>query len=86
MGPMKQFLQGFPPGGRTASPAWSWRQPSGQPVFARAMAWLEARVSQRMECGDHWLPLLPRWTACGLLDPVAPRPRAANAAVGANYD
>ncbi|MDP6172005.1 MAG: flavin reductase, partial [Prochlorococcaceae cyanobacterium ETNP2_MAG_10] len=26
-----------------------------QPILPEALAWLEAKVQLRMECGDHWL-------------------------------
>jgi len=37
-------------------------------VLPEALAWLEATVSQRMECGDHWL-LYAQVSSGGLLDP-----------------
>jgi len=70
MGPMKQFLQRFPPGADRFAGLELESSPSGQPVLPEAMAWLEARVSQRMECGDHWL-LYAQVDHGGLLDPVA---------------
>jgi hypothetical protein len=54
-GPMKQFLQPFPPGADRFAGLELESTPAGQPVLPEALAWLEARVSQRMECGDHWL-------------------------------
>ncbi len=54
-GPMKQFLQPFPPGADRFAGLELECSPGGQPVLPEALAWLEARVSQRMECGDHWL-------------------------------
>ncbi|CAK6687145.1 Putative diflavin flavoprotein A 3 [Synechococcus sp. CBW1107] len=54
-GPMKQFLQPFPPGADRFAGLELESSPGGQPVLPEALAWLEARVSQRMECGDHWL-------------------------------
>ncbi|MEY4839638.1 MAG: hypothetical protein RLZZ374_546, partial [Cyanobacteriota bacterium] len=41
--------------------------PKGQPILADALAWLEARVTQRMECGDHWL-IVAEVTHGALLD------------------
>ena len=29
--------------------------PAEQPLLPDALAWLDGKVSQRMECGDHWL-------------------------------
>ena len=54
-GPMKHFLQPFPPGAdRFAGMACS-ASPAGQPLINDALAWLEVQVEQRMECGDHWI-------------------------------
>ena len=44
-------------------------RPGGQPVLPEALAWLEARVSQRMECGDHWL-IYAEVSNGALLDPA----------------
>ena len=54
-GPMKRFLQPFPPGADRLAGLELDATPGGQPLLPEALAWLEARVSQRMECGDHWL-------------------------------
>ena len=54
-GPMKRFLQPFPPGADRLDGLELDTTPSGQPLLPEALAWLEARVSQRMECGDHLL-------------------------------
>jgi flavorubredoxin/flavin reductase (DIM6/NTAB) family NADH-FMN oxidoreductase RutF len=54
-GPMKQFLKPFAPGADRFAGLELERSPGGQPVLPEALAWLEARVQQRMECGDHWL-------------------------------
>ncbi len=54
-GPMKRFLQPFPPGADRLAGLELETSPGGQPLLPEALAWLEARVSQRMECGDHWL-------------------------------
>jgi hypothetical protein len=54
-GTMKKFLQPFQPGAdRFAGLELEW-SPGGQPILPEALAWLEATVKQRMECGDHWL-------------------------------
>ncbi|WP_216900813.1 diflavin flavoprotein [Synechococcus sp. CCY 9618] len=69
-GPMKRFLQPFPPGTDRLAGLELETSPGGQPLLPEALAWLEARVSQRMECGDHWL--LYAEARCGdLLDAAA---------------
>jgi len=68
-GPMKQFLQPFTPGADRFSGLDLETSPAGQPVLPEALAWLEATVSQRMECGDHWL-LYAQVNQGGLLDPA----------------
>ncbi len=42
--------------------------PAGQPLLGEALAWLEARVSLRVVCGDHWL-LVAEVLAGRVLDP-----------------
>jgi flavorubredoxin/flavin reductase (DIM6/NTAB) family NADH-FMN oxidoreductase RutF len=69
-GPMKQFLQPFEPGADRFAGLQLEESPSGQPVLPEALAWLEATVSQRMECGDHWL-LYAHVSNGGLLDPLS---------------
>jgi flavin reductase (DIM6/NTAB) family NADH-FMN oxidoreductase RutF len=54
-GPMKQFLQPFAPGADRFAGLELEASPAGQPVLPEALAWLDCRVKQRMECGDHWL-------------------------------
>jgi flavin reductase (DIM6/NTAB) family NADH-FMN oxidoreductase RutF len=67
-GPMKQFLQPFPPGADRFAGMELEESPAGQPLLPEALAWLEATVTQRMECGDHWL-LYAQAESGGLLDP-----------------
>jgi len=67
-GPMKQFLKPFAPGADRFAGLELERSPGGQPILPEALAWLEARVQQRMECGDHWL-LYAQVDQGGLLDP-----------------
>jgi flavorubredoxin/flavin reductase (DIM6/NTAB) family NADH-FMN oxidoreductase RutF len=67
-GPMKQFLKPFAPGADRFAGLELETSPSGQPILPEALAWLEATVQQRMECGDHWL-LYARVEQGGLLDP-----------------
>ncbi|MFN5116927.1 MAG: flavin reductase, partial [Cyanobacteriota bacterium] len=69
-GPMKQFLKPFPPGADRFAGLDLERSPGGQPVLPEALAWLEATVQQRMECGDHWL-VYAQASAGGLLDAKA---------------
>jgi flavorubredoxin/flavin reductase (DIM6/NTAB) family NADH-FMN oxidoreductase RutF len=66
-GPMKQFLKPFAPGADRFAGLELERSPAGQPILPEALAWLEARVQQRMECGDHWL-LFAQVEQGGLLD------------------
>jgi flavin reductase (DIM6/NTAB) family NADH-FMN oxidoreductase RutF len=67
-GPMKRFLQPFPPGADRLAGLELETSPGGQPLLPEALAWLEARVSQRMECGDHWL-IYAEANSGDLLDP-----------------
>ena len=64
---MKQFLQPFAPGADRFAGLDLETSPGGQPVLPGALAWLEASVSARMECGDHWL-LYAQASAGGVLD------------------
>ena len=69
-GPMKQFLKPFAPGADRFAGLELEHSPGDQPILPEALAWLEARVQQRMECGDHWL-LYAQVEEGGLLDPEA---------------
>jgi hypothetical protein len=69
-GPMKQFLQAFAPGADRFAGLELDSSPGGQPVLPEALAWLEASVKQRMECGDHWL-IYAQVTSGALLDGAA---------------
>ncbi|MEB3307583.1 MAG: diflavin flavoprotein [Cyanobacteriota bacterium] len=69
-GPMKQFLQRFSPGSDRLAGLDLDVSPAGQPILPDALAWLEATVAQRMECGDHWL-VYAQVSHGGLLDPAA---------------
>ena len=66
-GPMKQFLQPFAPGADRFAGLELAQSPDGQPLLPEALAWLEATVQQRMECGDHWL-LYAQVSHGGVLD------------------
>ncbi len=52
---MKQFLQPFEPGADRFAGLELDTSPAEQPLLPDALAWLDGKVSQRMECGDHWL-------------------------------
>ena len=67
---MKQFLQPFAPGADRFAGLELETSPNGQPILPAALAWLEATVSARMECGDHWL-LYAQASAGGVLDAAA---------------
>jgi flavorubredoxin/flavin reductase (DIM6/NTAB) family NADH-FMN oxidoreductase RutF len=67
--PMRQFLQPFPPGADRFAGLELDTSPGGQPLLPEALAWLEAEVVQRMECGDHWL-IYAQVSHGGLLDPA----------------
>ena len=69
-GPMKQFLQPFAPGADRFAGLELEHSPSGQPLLPEALAWLDATVQQRMECGDHWL-LYAQVSQGGVLDASA---------------
>jgi flavin reductase (DIM6/NTAB) family NADH-FMN oxidoreductase RutF/flavodoxin len=66
---MKQFLQPFAPGADRFAGLELDNSPGGQPILPEALAWLEAEITARMECGDHWL-LYAQATAGGVLDPT----------------
>jgi flavin reductase (DIM6/NTAB) family NADH-FMN oxidoreductase RutF len=68
-GPMRQFLQPFTPGADRFAGLAIEASPGGQPLLPEALAWLEATVAQRMECGDHWL-IYAQVSHGGLLDPA----------------
>lgn len=67
-GPMKRFLKPFSPGADRFDGLELEQTPGGQPVLPEALAWLEATVQQRMECGDHWL-IYAQAQEGGVLDP-----------------
>jgi flavorubredoxin/flavin reductase (DIM6/NTAB) family NADH-FMN oxidoreductase RutF len=67
---MKQFLQPFSPGSDRFAGLELRVSPAGQPLLPEALAWLEATVQQRMDCGDHWV-LYAQVTAGGLFDETA---------------
>ena len=52
---MKHFLSPFPPGADRFAGLTVNESPGQQPILSDALAWMEATVKQRMDCGDHWL-------------------------------
>ena len=54
-GLLSKFLQSFKPGDNRFADIEIYFSPGNQPLLNEALAWLEGTVSQRMECGDHWL-------------------------------
>jgi flavorubredoxin/flavin reductase (DIM6/NTAB) family NADH-FMN oxidoreductase RutF len=52
---MKHFLSPFPPGADRFAGLDLSEGPGQQPILSDALAWIEATVKQRMDCGDHWL-------------------------------
>ena len=52
---LSKFLQSFKPGDDRFANIEIKFSPGNQPLLNEALAWLEGTVSQRMECGDHWL-------------------------------
>jgi flavorubredoxin/flavin reductase (DIM6/NTAB) family NADH-FMN oxidoreductase RutF len=52
---MKYFLKPFSPGeDRFVNLEWEEAE-NGSPLLKDALAYLECKVNNRMECGDHWL-------------------------------
>jgi flavin reductase (DIM6/NTAB) family NADH-FMN oxidoreductase RutF/flavodoxin len=64
----KPFLRPLPPGPGRLAALDLQTGPQGQPLLGEALAWLEARVSQRVACGDHWL-LVAEVLSGGVFDP-----------------
>jgi len=55
LGLMKHFLKNFAPGqDRFAGVDFTISQ-QGNPILKESLAYLECKVQNRMECGDHWL-------------------------------
>ncbi len=52
---MKHFLKPFSPGeDRFANVAWEEAE-NGSPLLKNALAYIECKVNDRIECGDHWV-------------------------------
>jgi flavin reductase (DIM6/NTAB) family NADH-FMN oxidoreductase RutF len=52
---MKHFLKRFPPGADRFAGIETLGAENGAPILADALAYLECRVSSRMDGHDHWL-------------------------------
>ncbi|HBL12663.1 MAG TPA: flavin oxidoreductase [Cyanobacteria bacterium UBA11162] len=55
LGLMKHFLKPFAPGEDRFSGVATAEGENGCPILTDALAYVECRVENRMECGDHWL-------------------------------
>ena len=52
---MKQFLKPFAPGENRFVGVDTEEAENGCPILSEALAYIECRVDNRIECGDHWL-------------------------------
>jgi len=55
LGLMKHFLKPFGPGENRLQGLDTQEAGNGSPILSDALAFLECRAENRMECGDHWL-------------------------------
>ncbi|GBE94822.1 diflavin flavoprotein [Nostoc cycadae] len=55
IGLMKHFLKPFGPGQDRFADVATEESTNGSPILADALAYLECKVQNRMELGDHWL-------------------------------
>lgn len=55
LGLMKHFLKPFGPGEDRFAGIETATAENGSPILKDALAYLECQVSDRMECGDHWV-------------------------------
>ena len=55
IGLMKHFLKPFAPGEDRLANVDYEEAENGSPILSDALAYIECRVDNRMECGDHWL-------------------------------
>ena len=55
MGLMKHFLKPFAPGEDRFAGVATQIADNGSPILSDALAYVECSVSNRLECGDHWL-------------------------------
>lgn len=52
---MKHFLKPFAPGEDRFANIESEEAENGSPILSSALAYIECEVSNRLECGDHWV-------------------------------
>ena len=55
IGLMKHFLKPFAPGEERFAEVETETAQNGCPILQEALAYIECRIANRMECGDHWL-------------------------------
>jgi flavorubredoxin/flavin reductase (DIM6/NTAB) family NADH-FMN oxidoreductase RutF len=55
LGLMKHFLKPFAPGEDRFAGVNTQEAENGCPILSDALAYLECKVENRMECGDHWV-------------------------------
>ncbi|MGK7945764.1 MAG: diflavin flavoprotein [Microcystaceae cyanobacterium] len=55
LGLMKHFLKPFAPGEDRFIGVETEEAKQGSPILTEGLAYLECRVDNRMECGDHWV-------------------------------
>ncbi len=53
--PLKRFTRPFAPGENRFEGLKIELTPNEQVIIPESLAWLEASVKERMECGDHWV-------------------------------
>ncbi|MFQ3680270.1 MAG: diflavin flavoprotein [Pseudanabaenaceae cyanobacterium] len=51
----RQFMKKYAPGQDRLAGIATAETENGNPLLAESLAYVECRVAQRMECGDHWL-------------------------------
>ena len=52
---MKRFTKSFAPGEDRFEGLDTELTPNKQIIIPESLAWLDASVKERMECGDHWV-------------------------------
>ena len=55
LGLMKQFLKPFAPGEDRFKDIETTEANNGCPIINESLAYVECRIQNKMECGDHWL-------------------------------
>ena len=55
LGLMKHFLKPFAPGEDRFVDVATEETENGSPILTDTLAYIECRIDNRMECGDHWL-------------------------------